>query len=393
MDRLPVELLRSILMHAEIDAGLAQFAGACRKFTLVIDTAFALAHLRHRFQLPADGIMRFIKLKNEPRFSVSEKDRAWLSTQFKLLDNLAMHFRSRTSRFPFAYDLALFILVSQVDMLSLYPQSADTTLRIVQSSHSTTSNNAFNWDFALKFLVYTQHTAAIDYVIGNRLFVTSSDVLLDVLRRACSTGRTDIVSLLLTCPTSDTSPLDDALMVAVRCRQVRCVEAILNDPLQRVTCAGIDGAMWLSCCNGSYRIVTVLIQHGGVSVSALNSGLTAAVSSGSKELVSLLLQQPEVDPSLDNNACLKESVLRNSNDEIARLLLSDKRVSIATEGHAVVQTALSKKKTSHALLFLEVAEELKDADALWAMDAFLNEAGALDSRRTMFARITVHCMG
>ncbi|KAJ3405186.1 hypothetical protein HDU80_001804 [Chytriomyces hyalinus] len=161
MDKLPVEVLRSILMRAEIDGGLAQFAGACRKFALVLDATFALAHLRHRFQLPTDGMARFIELGKGPHGAKSEKDLSWLSTQFKLLENLRNHVRSDTP-LPFAYQLALFILGSQVGMLGLYPHSADTILRIVQSSHSTSSTNAvnaINWDFALKFLVDKQHAA------------------------------------------------------------------------------------------------------------------------------------------------------------------------------------------------------------------------------------------
>ncbi|KAI8829251.1 hypothetical protein BJ741DRAFT_699068 [Chytriomyces cf. hyalinus JEL632] len=333
MDKLPVE----VLMHAEIDGGLTQFAGACRKFALVLDTSFALAHLRGRFQLPTDGMASFIKLGKRPRGAKSEKD-----------ENLGDHFPSHIP-LPFAYQLALFILGSQVDMLGLYPYSVDTILRIVQSSHSTTSTNPFNainWNLALKFLVDKQHAAAIEFVINNRLFVTSNDVLLQALTRAFDKGRADIVAVLLTCP----FPLDDALASAVAHREVECVEVILNDPLQRVTRTGMD------------------LEH-GASRSALNTGLNAAISSGSSAIV------------------------YNSNEEAARLLLSDKRLSIATDDYAVVRTALTNKKISHSLFFWEVAKQSEDADALRFIDAFLNEAGALDSRRSIFDRIIMHCKG
>ncbi|KAJ3403492.1 hypothetical protein HDU80_004101 [Chytriomyces hyalinus] len=378
MDLIPVEVLRSILMRMEIDDGLVQFAGACRKFALLLDTTFALTHLRHRFQLPTDGMARLIKLGKVPHKAMSEKDRSWLSAQNKLLEEL---------------QLALFTLLSQIDKLSLYPFSTDTILRIVQPSHLPTSTNAvhaINWGFALTFLVDKKHAAVIDYIISNRLFVTSSDVLLDALKRACNTGRADIVSLLLACPIRDTCSLDNALMAAVRYRKLNCVEAILKDPLQRLSCSGMDGAIMFSCCNGSCLITAALIEH-GVSVSALNLGLIGAVSSGSAELVALLLQQPQLDPSLCNNAALKQSVLRHNNDEISRLLVSDKRVSIGVDDYVAVRTALSYKNTSHALLFLEAAERSNDVEALRIMEAFLNAAGVLDSGRTLFARVSGYC--
>ncbi|KAJ3236051.1 hypothetical protein HDU78_004855 [Chytriomyces hyalinus] len=368
MDLLPVEVLRSILMRMEIDDGLVQFAGACRKFALLLDTTFALTHLRHRFQLPNDGMARFIKLSKVPRKGMSEKDRSWLSAQNNLLEDLGDHFHSHT-QIPFVHN------------------------RIVQPSHLATSTNAvhaINWGFALTFLVDKKHAAVIDYIISNRLFVTSSDVLLGALRRACNIGRADIVSLLLACPIRDTCSLDDALMAAVRYRQLKCVEAILKDPLQRVSCSGMDGAVMLSCCNGSCLITAALIER-GVSVSALNLGLIGAVSSGSAELVALLLQQSQLDPSFSNNAALKQSVLRHNNDEISRLLVSDKRVSIAVDDYVAVRTALSYKKTSHALLFLEAAERSNDVEALRIMEAFLNAAGVLDSGMTLFARVAGHC--
>ncbi|KAJ3378226.1 hypothetical protein HDU80_002939, partial [Chytriomyces hyalinus] len=161
---------------------------------------------------------------------------------------------------PFAYKLALFVLASQVDKLSNIDFTAETTLRIIQSIGSA---HPVNWDNAAIFLATADNVPGLDYVISNHVRVISNTAIVTAIEEAASLGRTEALLLLLACPSSDSEPLslDRALMEAVYASESRCVEAILNDPQNRVTWEGMQSARRYLIENVDVGLSRLLAEH------------------------------------------------------------------------------------------------------------------------------------
>ncbi|KAJ3406997.1 hypothetical protein HDU80_009946 [Chytriomyces hyalinus] len=269
--------------------------------------------------------------------------------------------------------------------MALYP--ADRTLRIVQSLDS---DHKINWVNAFNYFGRKSHTFTLDYVISNRLFGASHAPILAALAGASFMGRAELVSWLITCQTGveDPLPLDDALLSATEGGQLPCVQALLNDPLGRVTLQGRDNALEISVSKEYLPISALLIQH-GVSPNVLNFALDRDCGlqedleyrlgfiGQPEDFTERLLLEPGVDPSYQDNALLVESV-GNYSCNLTRLLLNDARVSLASNDYRAVRMALDLSKVDAVELFLEVAETANDLEPLRIVEEYLGRSVPTD---------------
>ncbi|KAJ3223099.1 hypothetical protein HDU78_011416 [Chytriomyces hyalinus] len=374
IDALPVEVIQNIVLHAEIDSDLVLFERVCRKFAQALDTLFALAHIRQRFNLPNDGMKRYAHLF-QTRFNaeLDPNDRLRLSTDAKRLDKVGDYFRDQL-RLPLAYKAALFVLSSQAMTFRLYEFSADTTLRIVQSLGF--SATLVHWDYAMRYFVKYNKTSALNYVISNRTFGSSNTPLLFAFASAFCEGRSDIVSLLMTCPCGEGKPLslDEPLKWAVRQDQKDCIKTILKDPLQRVTRAGKDAALQVCAARDRSAVAALLVEH-GVSSEGLNQALHRAVIHQSRHTVALLLTQPGVFLDAEKDTCLEKSVIHERHPIIADILLRYERVSIASNDYAAVRKALQIKRIDHLAIFLNTAKRTNDLEVARIVKQYSDETG------------------
>ncbi|KAJ3229590.1 hypothetical protein HDU81_005223 [Chytriomyces hyalinus] len=412
MDKLPIEVLHAILICTDIDGGLIQLALTCRRFAAILngDITFALAHYRKHFQLPRDGLERYLDLSNGMNSGTldAHNETLWhhLNAQVNDLtagsrgdtDMLAVLLRPLRSNslavqteqrddLPFAYQAALFVMASQIDKFGMAKYPPDRTLRIVQSLDS---DHKINWVNAFKYFGRKNHIFTIDYVISNRLFGASNTPILAALADASFMGRTELVSWLITCQTGVEEPLslDDALLSATEGKQLQCVQALLNDPLGRVTLQGRDNALEQSVRNENLPISALLIQH-GVSPNVLNYALdkvcgrqeeeeTTGLGDGKLEnYTERLFLEPGVDPSYQDNALLVES-MRNYSCNLTRLLLNDARVSLASNDYRAVRMALDLSKVDTVKLFLEFAEKADDLEPLRIVHKYLEQTVPTD---------------
>ncbi|KAI8820328.1 hypothetical protein BJ741DRAFT_655575 [Chytriomyces cf. hyalinus JEL632] len=347
MNRLPVEVIQSILMHADIDEDLLQLRLVCRKFAAAVqDTTFALEHIRRRFQLSPVGMERFIKM-NEMVHSTGVNDadmHIWEHLQGQLY-KFWEQFQD-PGQLLFAHKVALFVVASQVGTMYHIRFSVDVILRIVQT---VGPEHPVNWENVVTFLTTTDNVSALEQIISNRVSDISNTVIVTAIEQAASLGQTQVLSQLLTCPTSDPEPasLDGALIEAVYASELHCVESILNDPLKRVTRAGRDCALKQSLENMDLDMSVLLVQH-GVSLHCLASLFTAE-----SEFVRQLLEQPEVDPSYLNYVLY----WRMNN-------------------YAVVHMALEWRRTDHLLLFLEFAEKEGDMEPFKIVQDYVDQTRA-----------------
>ncbi|TPX52380.1 hypothetical protein CcCBS67573_g09882 [Chytriomyces confervae] len=359
IDALPVEVIQNIVLHAEIDSNLVLFERVCRKFAQALDTLFALAHIRQRFNLPNDGMKRYAHLF-QTRFNaeLDPNDRLRLSTDAKRLDKVADYFRDQL-RLPLAYKAALFVLSSQAMTFRLYQFSADTTLRIVQSLGF--SATLVHWGYALRYFVQYNKMSALNYVISNRTFGSSNTPLLFAFASACYEGRSDIVSLLMTCPSGEGKPLslDEPLKWAVQRHRTDSIKTILNDPLQRVTRAGKDAALQMSAAKDWRDVAALLVEH-GVSSEALNRALHRAAMHQSNRTVACLLNYPGVFLDAETDTCLEKCVIYNRSTMIVDILLKDERVSIPSNDYAAVRKALQMERIDHLAIL-----RLRNGRMIW----------------------------
>ncbi|KAJ3232692.1 hypothetical protein HDU81_002794 [Chytriomyces hyalinus] len=374
IEALPIEVMQDIVLYAEVDSNLVKFERVCRKFAQTLDVSFALAHIRHRFKLPNDGMKRYAHLF-QTRFNAAldPKDRLWLSTEAKRLDTVEDYFRHHL-QLPLAYKAALFTLASQAMTFRLYQYNADTTLRIVQSLGF--SATLVDWDYAMRYFVQWNNIPALEYVIANRTFGSSNWPLLFAFASALHAARpdrSDIVSLLMACPCGEGNPLslDEPLKWAVRRDKLNCIKTILNDPLQRLTLAGKDDALH-TCAVKDYTTAAALLVEHGVSPKGLNRAINQAVIQQSARIVNLLLLQPGLFFNAENDTCLEKCVILDRYS-IARILLADKRVSIASNDYAAVRAALRLKTTHILALFLDAAERTNDLEAVRIVQLYLDE--------------------
>ncbi|KAJ3238199.1 hypothetical protein HDU78_003632 [Chytriomyces hyalinus] len=352
MDGLPLELIQAILMHIDIDEDLLQFSLVCRKFAAAVqDTTFALEHIRRRFQLSKDGMARFTKM-SRPFFSPGLNDADTIIMQHHG-DQLCMLWGQiqNAGQLPFAYNVALFVLASQVDRLFRLHFTDETTLRIVQSIDLA---NPINWDITVSFLAGISNVPALEYVINNHLLAISNTAIVKAIEDASVRRQTEALLLLLACPSSDSEPLslDGALSYA---STQQCAEAILNDPLKRVTCAGVEAALKKSVANKNLQLSMLLLQH-GVSFTCLPSLLSTA-----PRFVHKLLKQPGIDPSYLAYLLFVESVYK-SDCSAPRRLLNEGRFTIEMGDYAPVRMALRWGRTEHVFLFLEEAKRKSDTE-------------------------------
>ncbi|KAJ3224019.1 hypothetical protein HDU78_011117 [Chytriomyces hyalinus] len=374
MDKLPVELIHAILIHTDIGADLVELARVSQNFARVLDgdVAFALAHIRHHLQLPRDKVDHTLPLKQLPsdfparvQWNMLVKERASnMVAQLKRLKH--------GHQLPFAYKEALFSLATQTGNYKLYPFDAATSLRIVPSRCLITST-ALKQQEALNILTKSGHVAALGYVLSRYSSSFDAQSLANALNEACDAGHKDTVLLLMG---KGIPSLDRALSSAAREGWFDCVKAILSDPLQRTSCDGRDDALYRVTLNNNVPIAALLMQY-GVSSNALNRSLHHATTSQMTDLVSLLLQQPNIDPSCDKSACLEESVY-HSDCSITKLLLRQERVSIASNDYRPIRMALDWGKADHLALFMEVAVRLHDVQAVQIVERYLNTAETSD---------------
>ncbi|KAJ3251943.1 NADPH-dependent diflavin oxidoreductase 1 [Chytriomyces hyalinus] len=378
--RLPIEVIQAILLHADIDKDLLQFSHVCRKVAAAVrDSTHAFHHIRQRFQLSREGVQ--CDMLGEMVFSrdMDAADKTTWTHQTVQLHKLRDQLQE-PDQLPFAYKVALFVLASQVDELSFVHFSADTTLRVVQSMDD--SAHPINWGHAVIFLAKANNIPALDYVISNHLPNVSNMAIETAIEATAAHGHTEALLLLLACPRIDPEPisLNGALMRAVNTSQLHCVDILLNDPQQRVTCEGLESTLEQSVENKNLPISALLIQH-GVVFNCLTSLLSRALSA------LLLWEQPGVDRNYLDNVLLLESVLY-SDCSASRQLLDEERVRITTDDYEPVRMALEWWRTNHVLLFLEVAEQKSDMEPFRIVQAFLdqNETPA-DFRGPLLERI------
>ncbi|KAJ3266226.1 hypothetical protein HDU77_002042 [Chytriomyces hyalinus] len=350
MDKLPLEVAQAILMHADMDAGLNDLARVCHKFARILcrDVGFALAHVCLRFeQRPFEGELQD-RLNSARILQIRLKKRSALP---HLIENIC---------------------------------SADTLLRIVQSL-CTDHIDLVAWQAAILFFAETGDTAALDYVISNCALFLDNHSLEKALTRACASRQLGVVSLLMTSCLSDQMSLDGSLTQAAWQGSLPYVQTLLNDPLQRITLSGRGQALAQSVYGENLAIAELLIER-GVSVDALNYALLCAVRHESRKFLILFLDQPGIDPSFNNNACLLASV--HNGDYYSTLMLrGDERVSIASNDYNVVRVALRKGLNNHVQFFLAVGQDLNDPVPANIVAEFLEQTPASELTRSLRAAI------
>ncbi|KAJ3246259.1 hypothetical protein HDU78_007528 [Chytriomyces hyalinus] len=367
MDKLPVEVVQAILMHADMDAGLNELARVCRKFARILcrDVGFALAHVCLRFeQRPFEGELQ---------------DRL---TSARILQ---MRLKKRSS-LPFAYKAALFTIATRAGSSRLIENmcSVDTLLCIVQSL-CTDHMDLVDWQAAILFFAETGDTATLDYVISNCAHLLDNHSLEKALTRACASRQLGVVSLLMTSCLSDQMSLDGSLTQAAWQGSLPYVQTLLNDPLQRITLSGRGQALAQSVYGENLAIAELLMER-GVSVDALNYALLCAVRHESRKFLILFLDQPGIDPSFNNNACLLASV-HNGDYYSTLMLIGDERVSIASNDYNVVRVALRKGLNNHVQFFLAVGQDLNDPVPANIVAEFLEQTPASELTRSLRAAI------
>ncbi|KAJ3384246.1 hypothetical protein HDU80_001026 [Chytriomyces hyalinus] len=362
MDGLPLELIQAILVHIDIDEDILQFSLVCRKFAAAVqDTNFALEHIRRRFQLSEGGMARFIKM-SDTFFSPGLND----------ADTIIMQLMgtSCACQLPFAYNVALFVLASQVDRLFRLHFTDETILRILQSIRLA---YPINWDITVSFLAGTSNVSALEYVINNHLLAISNTAIVKAIEDASARRQPEALLLLLACPSSDSEPLslDGALSYA---STKQCAEAILNDPLKRVTCTGVEAALKKSVANKNLQMSMLLLQH-GVSFTCLPSLLSTA-----PHFVHKLLKQPGIDPSYLAYLLFVESVYK-SDCSAPRRLLNEGHFTVEMGDYAPVRMALRWGRTEHVFLFLEEAKRKSDTEPFKIVQEYADQTITIASIR------------
>ena len=89
-----------------------------------------------------------------------------------------------------------------------------------------------------------------------------------------------------------------------------------------------DIAGRFACSNDNIDVVKILLEHPKVNP---NNLILTAVEKGSVEMVKLLLSKENIDPSYNNNICLKQAV-RYDFVDVLILLLRDRRIDPTNMG-------------------------------------------------------------
>lgn len=149
--------------------------------------------------------------------------------------------------------------------------------------------------------------------------------------RACEQGHTEIVELLLK-------------------HKKRYLEEInKNFYLEE-----INTNFCLACWNDHLEVVKLIIDDGEVDPSYDNNDpIIAACNVGNLEMVKLLLADKRVDPSTDNNHCILD-MSESGNIEIIKLLLNDPRVDPTDNDKAIITA-----KNNHNLDIVKLLEQYK----------------------------------
>ncbi|KAI8819780.1 hypothetical protein BJ741DRAFT_157364 [Chytriomyces cf. hyalinus JEL632] len=177
--------------------------------------------------------------------------------------------------------------------------------------------------------------------------------------------------------------LHEALIVAVCQKWLECVDAILNDPLGRVTQQDRDAAL-VQCAHRTILPIPALLIQNGVSTQGLNEAFLAAIRYDSPEFASLLLMQPEIEP--DYQRGLEEAV-NHDNTSIAKLLLDIGEVSIPANDYRALRRALYVGKTNQVILLLEAAQRLKDVEAVRIANEWMDQERGAHFTQTVRAQI------
>ncbi|MEM3858015.1 MAG: ankyrin repeat domain-containing protein [Candidatus Micrarchaeaceae archaeon] len=89
----------------------------------------------------------------------------------------------------------------------------------------------------------------------------------------------------------------------------------------------LDELFMVACMNQKISIVNRLLTF-NIDINVLNDALINACENGYTDIFDILINIPDVDPSVNNNVCL-EQVSLNGNLDIFYKLISDKRVSVS----------------------------------------------------------------
>jgi ankyrin repeat protein len=116
------------------------------------------------------------------------------------------------------------------------------------------------------------------------------------------------------------------------------VTLLLQDPRVDPSARNSDAIQWASY-NGHLEIVTLLLQDPRVDPSDDNNWtIKYASAKGHLEIVTLLLQDPRVDPSDDNNYAIRWAS-RNGHLAVVERLLQDSRVDPSADNNYAIRWA------------------------------------------------------
>jgi hypothetical protein len=150
----------------------------------------------------------------------------------------------------------------------------------------------------------------------------------EAIRNACYLGHLEIVKLLLKDPRVDPSAYNnEAIRNACKNGHLEIVKLLLVDPRVDPSVSA-DISSRLSMENGHIDVVKILLEHPKVNP---NNLILTAVEKGSVEMVKLLLSKENIDPSFNNNICLKQAV-RYDFVDVLILLLRDRRIDPTNMG-------------------------------------------------------------
>ncbi|PRP85046.1 ankyrin-2-like [Planoprotostelium fungivorum] len=173
----------------------------------------------------------------------------------------------------------------------------------------------------------------------------------EAIRNACLGGSIELVQLLLEdCRADPSSNNNEAIRNASGFGDTEIVRLLLGD--SRVDpSAENNEALVEACCHGHQEIVELLLAHPSVNPSVVND----VISSHKLDLEAfrLLLNDPRVDPSVEDNKAIRSVFSQANQTEIARLLLSHPKVDPSARDDEALRIAARRGQTDMVRLLLE----------------------------------------
>jgi ankyrin repeat protein len=199
-------------------------------------------------------------------------------------------------------------------------------------------------------------------LVGRNYFSVDHNI---AIRLACVQGHVECVKILLQDSRVDPSvELNFAMEYSANEGHIEIVKLLLkdwrHDPFQS------SGAIYRACSSNNTTMLRFLLQNSLVLFTGYNARMAIIMASsyGSTECVEILLQDPRIDPAVEDNQPFLRACQYNKLETV-KVLLNDPRVDPSDNSNAALATAVENRFNEIKQLLLKdprVLEKLSSSE-------------------------------